>query len=94
MLFFVSLQFTVFINGAALGDSDIENVKTDGSQFFSMDWAGLVAIGFDDETQPKYQYMGLIDEVYMFPCVLSVDDIKAVQKHCGEYGKFIYSYLM
>lgn len=52
-----------------------------------MDWVGLVAIGFDDEKEPKYQYVGLIDEVYMFPCVLTAKDIAAIQKHCGEYGK-------
>ena len=80
-------QYTVFVNGAALANSDIEEVKTDGPGIFSMDWVGLVAIGFDDEKDSKYQYIGLIDEVYMFPCVLTAKDIAAIQKHCGEYGK-------
>ena len=81
-------QYNVFVNGAALATSDIEEVKTDGPKFFSMDWAGLVAIGFDEIKNPKYQYIGLIDEVYMFPCVLSSKDITNIQKRCGEYGKF------
>lgn len=86
-LFHCFSQYTVFINGVALGANDIEQVKTDGPKFFSMDWAGLVAIAFDDETKPKNPYIGLIDDVYMFPCVLNAQDIATVQKFCGEYSK-------
>ena len=55
-----------------------------------MEWVGLTAIGFDDMQAPKYQYIGMIDEFYMFPCVLNARDIAAIQKHCGEYCKWVY----
>ena len=75
-------------------DDEFEEVKTDGPKFFSMDWAGLVAIGFDDELNPTAQFLGLIDEVYLFPCVLSDIDIAAIQKRCGEYGEFFLVFLL
>ena len=67
--------------------SDYQEVKTDGPKFFSMDWGGLVALGYDDEKTPKYQALGLIDEFYIFPCVLTTDDIAKIKDFCGEYGK-------
>jgi len=84
----VTKKYTIFVNGAALANSDIEESKTDGPKFFSMEWVGLTAIGFDDLLAPKYQYIGMIDEFYMFPCVLNARDIAAIQKHCGEYFPF------
>ena len=83
------MQYELFVNGAVLSQSDIEEVKTDGPKFVSMDWAGLVAIGFDEELRPKYSYMGGIDEVYMFPCMLPAKDIVTIQQKCGEFGKFM-----
>ena len=81
------MQYTTYIDGVPLKASDYQEVKTDGPKFFSMDWGGLVALGYDDEKTPKYQALGLIDEFYIFPCVLTTDDIAKIKDFCGEYGK-------
>ena len=72
-----------------MADDQYVKIETNGSDVFSMDWGGLVALGTDDASRPVNLLIGSLDEFYLFPCVLSAAEIARLKSICGDFGRWL-----